>query len=121
MYTAYVLDEKSREVLLQRFPPKYKDVVGHHITVEFGVSADTLPPQDAKLRVIGHIDNGDGLEALAVLVDGSTVRKDGKTYHITWSLDCDKFKPKDSNMLLESKQFLLTMPIDIVGMPTVQQ
>src|SRR3546814_9902597 len=33
------------------------------------------------------VDDGEGLQALIVSIDGSTDRPDGSTYHITWSLD----------------------------------
>lgn len=99
-YTAYVLDDTSRELLTKRFPPKYPDFIGHHVTVQFGVPADATPPPAASLKVVGYKDSGDGIEALVIAVNGSTTRPDGKVYHITWSLDRDKYKPVDSNGLL---------------------
>ncbi len=119
MYTAYVLDDASRDALMKKFPPKYDKVVGHHITVEFGVPEGTEPPADAKLNVLGRVDSGDGLEALVVAVDGDRTRPDGKTYHVTWSLDPDKYKPVDSNDLIARKQFTLSQPISITTKPTV--
>jgi len=118
-YTAYVLDEASREKLKNRFPPKYEEFVGHHVTEAFGVPESVSAPESANVRVIGHVDSGDGLEALVVLVDKSKVRPDGKIYHVTWSLDREKYAPKDSNNLLATKPFLLTMPIDITTTPSV--
>jgi hypothetical protein len=100
MYTAYVLTDESREMLLEKFPPKYSEVVAHHVTVEFGVPEGTEPPEEAIVKVIGEADSGDGLQALVVSVDGSTRRPDGGTYHITWSLNRDKYKPVDSNELI---------------------
>jgi len=122
MYTAYVLHSESRETLEKRFPPKYQDFIGHHITVEFGVPKDTsVPDQPERIRVLGYVDNGEGLEALVVSVNGNKTRKDGKTYHITWSLDRDKFSPKNSNELITNKQFTLTVPIDIEVTPKLLQ
>ena len=115
-YTAYVLDDASRELLAKRFPPKYPEVIGHHVTVQFGVPADAAPPQPAALKVVGYKDSGDGLEALVVSVNGSTDRPDGSTYHITWSLDRSKYKPVDSNKLLAgaTKYTLIrTVPIQV--------
>jgi hypothetical protein len=37
--------------------------------------------------IIGEVDDGEGLQALVVQIDGTSDRPDGSTYHITWSLD----------------------------------
>ncbi len=123
MYTAYTLTEESRTALLEVFPPKYEKVIAHHITVEFGVPQDAEPPPEAELRVIGEGDTGDGLQALVVSIDGSTQRPDGKTYHITWSLDPEKYKPVDSNALLAdySNKWKLKLPTPINVVPEVIQ
>ena len=108
MYTAYVLSETDRTRLSLVFPPKYEKFIGHHITTEFGVDKNAeLPKEDAFITVVGFADNNDGLEALIVSVDGATKRDCGKTYHITWSLDPERFKPVDSNQLIESGKFTL--------------
>lgn len=123
MYTAYVLDEKSRDKLANKFPPKYENFIGHHMTEKFGVGDkdDSLPLSlSADLRVIGHVDSGDGLEALVVGVNGSHKRPDGSIYHITWSIDPNSgYKPKDSNERLRQKQFTLTLPISITAEPSL--
>lgn len=100
MYTAYVLTDESREFLSEKFPPKYSKVIGHHVTVEFGVPDNTELPEDAEVKVIGEADSGDGLQALVVSVNGSAKRPDGGAYHITWSLEEDRYKPVDSNELI---------------------
>ena len=116
MYTAYVLTDASRDALLEKFPPKYSKVIGHHVTVEFGVPEDTELPEDANLRVIGEADSGDGLQALVVSVDGTIRRPDGGTYHITWSLEPDRYKPVDSNTLIADYEkrwkIVIGMPIE---------
>jgi len=120
MYTAYVLDQHSRDILLKKFPPKYPDVIGHHVTVEFGVSKDADAPEEAEIKVIGYVNDPEGLEALVVVVNGNKTRSDGKIYHITWSLDREKFAPKDSNDLIEAnKHFLLVMATPISTTPKV--
>ena len=119
MYTAYVLTDEAKETLIKKFPPKYEKFIGHHITVQFGVPNDTETPDPARIKIIGRADTGDGLEALVVSVDGSQDRPDGKIYHITWSLDPDKYKPVDSNTLLTNKQFALSMPVSIETVPQV--
>lgn len=117
MYTAYVLDAKSRRELSKHFPPKYPETVGHHVTVKFGVSKDTPTPRPAELKVVGYADDGEGLEALVVSVDGKTVRPDGGIYHITWSLDRSKGrKPVHSNELVKRGHELdQTYPIKTTG------
>ncbi len=107
-YTAYVLTDSARTTILEKYPPKYPKVVAHHVTVQFGVPADTQAPSPATVKVIGYVDSGDGLEALVVSVNGKQDRPDGKRYHITLSLDPAKYSPVDSNGLVSSKQFTLT-------------
>lgn len=102
MYTAHVLNPESKRELIERFPPKYPEVVGHHTTVQFGVPKDTQAPDPASLQIVGYADDGEGLEALVVAVDGEVRRSDGSLYHITWSLDRSKGrKPVDSNALVQ--------------------
>ena len=117
MYTAYVLDDASRQRLEEKFPPKYSKFIGHHVTVEFGVPSDAEVPKPADIKVIGHVDSGDGLEALVVTVNGEKKRSDGSTYHITWSLDPDKYAPKDSNELVKRKQYTIIKHIPIKTKP----
>jgi len=100
MYTAYVLTDETREALLELYPPKYEKVIAEHITVDGGAKKDATLPEPAWLKVIGEADSNDGLQALVVSVDGAYRRPDGKVYHITWSLDPDKYKPVDSNELI---------------------
>lgn len=119
MYTAYVLDDASRQALAEKFPPKYSTFVGHHVTVEFGVPKETPPPPPAKLKVVGYIDSEDGLEALVVAVNGDTIRPDGKVFHITWSLDNTKYKPVNSNDLLKGKRYTIKKAIPFSATPEV--
>lgn len=106
-YEAFILTEASRQQLLQLFPPRYPKVIAHHVTHRFGVQK-VEPPYDlvfygtprCDLHVIGHAEE-DGIEALVCTVDLCTRRPDGKTYHITWSLDPSKGKkPVDSNDMI---------------------
>ncbi len=110
MYTAYVLSEESRALLAEKFVPQYQEFIGHHVTFQFGEDATEAAPQDPVIKVVGQVDSGDGLQALVVTVDGQYTRPDGSTYHITWSLDPDKYKPVDSNDLVNGYQFTLSLP-----------
>ena len=75
-YTAYVLDKASRESLLRAFPPKFSDVIAHHVTVKFGVpqTLDVLTGFQQIVDVVGYAE-GDGIEAIVVSVGGTTKRK----------------------------------------------
>jgi len=120
MYTAYVLTDESRSQLEEKYPPKYSNFVGHHVTVDFGVHADTEAPEESEVKVIGYKDSSDGLEALVVSVNGETKRPDGNPYHITWSLDPEKYAPKDSNELLKSSyRYTLSLSVEIDTVPQV--
>lgn len=121
MYTAYVLTDASREKLKEKFPPKYSKFIGHHVTVDFGVSADSPIPEDANVTVVGKKDSGDGLEALVVSVNNETERPDGSIYHITWSLDPEKYSPKDSNTMFKNdyNRYTISLPIQIETTPSL--
>jgi len=114
MYTAYVLTDESRSQLEEKFPPKYSKFIGHHVTIDFGVAADTEIPEAAEIKVLGKRDSADGIEALVVSVNGKTTRSDGSIYHITWSLESDKYSPKDSNLLLNSAFFKYKMVLPVL-------
>ncbi len=43
--------------------------------------------RDIKFVGIGEADDGAGVPAMVVRIDGTTDRPDGSTFHITWSLD----------------------------------
>lgn len=118
-YTAYELDQNSRDQLAKIFPPKYPDFIGHHITYQFGVrEGNPLPPQPKSAEVIGYSTNGESLETLVVSIDGTPNRPDGKIYHITWSLDRSQgMKPKDSNDVIQNQGYQTTKPISIQVKP----
>lgn len=82
----WLLDEGERTALLKRFPPAYPDVVAHHVTLKMGARAREPLPAPAQGAIVGEADDGDGVQCLVVEVEGSTLRPDGGTFHITWSL-----------------------------------
>lgn len=99
-YTAFVLSQRARAEVLSNFPPKFKDVICHHVTDRFGVAQDFPAPSNAKVTVVGYACD-DSLEAVVVEVDGDRKRKDGKVYHITLSLDKSQGrKPVESNSVI---------------------
>ena len=123
MYTAYVLTDHTRAQLLKMFPPKYERngfnnaTIAHHVTEEFGVPADTELPEPVCVEIIGHLDTEDGLEVLVVTVNGEYFRKDNNLYHITWSLDPEKYKPVDSNKALQETKWARAAVVNLATVP----
>lgn len=117
-YQAYVPDAVERNELLRMFKPKYPKVYAHHITYSLKNKDKTNPPDVQSAEIVGWADSGDGIEAAVVSIDGSTERPSGGTYHITWSLDPEKYKPKDSNSLIGKGWTKLAKPIPISLTPT---
>ena len=106
------LDRAEREQLLQRFPPRYPTAVADHVTLETTAESTPLPPA-VTAAIVGHTDDGAGVEAMVVTIDGTTDRPDGSTYHITWSLGPGR-KARESNDVLGEKGWeALLQPIDI--------
>jgi hypothetical protein len=107
------LDRSDRERLLGRFRPSYADTVADHVTL--GRAGTAPEPWAAQADIVGRADDGDGVEALVVRMDGTTDRPDGSTYHITWSLDRSKGrKAQESNDVLRARGWTpLAGPIPI--------
>jgi hypothetical protein len=105
-YIAFELDEQSRTKILDYFAPAHPDVIGHHITLEFGVPEPTkekwkeLHKKYATAKITGVAQN-EKAKALTVSFDGNERRDDGKYFHITLSIDRSSgVKPVYSNQLL---------------------
>jgi hypothetical protein len=94
-FTCYGLSREETERLRTLFPPRYAKLSGDHITVRYDVPLEgtDLPP-DAKIEVIGRADDGNGIEALIVTVDGKRCQPGGRPFHITWSLDPEARTPR---------------------------
>lgn len=98
--TGWLLDADDRDRLFARFPPRWPDAIAHHVTLAFATDAP-LPATPAEAAVVGHVDDGAGVEALVVAIDGDTMRPDGSRYHITWSIDRARGRtPRESNDVL---------------------
>jgi hypothetical protein len=96
MLSAWKLDATERANLLERFPPVWPDIIADHVT--FASPDADAPAGDETGEIVGRIDDGQGLEALVVKINGTTRRPDGSTWHITWSLDRSRGrKPVQSN------------------------
>ena len=79
------VDRDQREQLLDRFPACYAEPVADHVTLKTDAQYEPLPPE-VRAEILGRADDGIGVEAMVVALDGSTDRPDGSTFHITWSL-----------------------------------
>jgi len=111
--TGWKLSRDDRKRLLARFPPKYESVVADHVTLRTGASPQTPLPRRPQARIVGHADDGKGVECMVVEIDGTTDRPDGSTYHITWSLGPTR-KARESNDVLRDKGWdALPAPVEV--------
>lgn len=116
--TGWKLPRDARETLLQRFPPKYENVVADHVTLRVGATPSTPLPRKPGAQIVGRADDRESLECLVVELDGTTDRPDGSTYHITWSLGPGR-KARESNDVLRDQGWeTLPAPIPLELEPT---
>lgn len=100
--TGWKLPSDERATLLDRFPPRYDNVIADHVTLRVGAAPSTPLPRQVDARIVGRADDGRSLECLVVELDGTTDRPDGSTYHITWSLGPGR-KARESNDVLREQ------------------
>jgi hypothetical protein len=100
--TGWKLTSDERASLLDRFPPKYENVVADHVTLRVGATPETPLPREVEAEIVGTADDGESLECLVVSIDGTTDRPDGSTYHITWSLGPGR-RARESNDVLRDR------------------
>ena len=94
----WTLDESERQLLLDRWPPRYAKPVAHHVTLATE-AADQPLPAPGNAAIIGRADDDAGVEAMVVAIDGDPARPDGSTFHITWSLGEGR-RARESNDVL---------------------
>lgn len=111
-YVGWSLDEQTRDKLLALFPPAYERVIAHHCTLKFGVDDKYPLPTATQAQVVGTVDDLMGVQALVLMIDGSTSRPDGSVYHITWSLGPGR-KPVDSNKVIAHQGYKPVAPVAI--------
>jgi hypothetical protein len=111
------LDRNQRAALLERLEPAYAKIIADHVTLAANVAADAPLPDPAAAEAIGRIDDGRGVEALVVAIDGATDRPGGGTFHLTWSLGPGR-RAKESNDALAAGPWQpLPTPIPLELMP----
>ena len=108
--TGWKLPPDERKRLLERFPPKYANVIADHVTLRVG---GTELPRKPSARIVGRADNGQSLECLVVELDGTTDRPDGSTYHITWSLGTGRKAIESNDVLRDQGWEPIDAPIPI--------
>ena len=112
----WTLDAGERAALLERYPPRYAEVVAHHVTFATDAENRELPGR-IQAEIVGRADDGLGVEAMVVTVDGDTARPDGSTFHITWSLGEGR-RARESNDLLKQHGWTeLERPVPITLTP----
>jgi hypothetical protein len=110
------LDRGERRALLERFPPHYAETVADHVTFLSKVVPDTLPPPEAPAEIVGRADDGEGVEAMVVAIDGGTDRPDGSTWHVTWSLGEGR-EARESNDVIAARgwtRFEAPVPLTLI-------
>ena len=116
----WLLDPADRAALLGRFPPRYPEVVAHHVTFKRG-DRDAHPPTETAGQVVGEADDGRGVQALVVAIGGTTIRLDGSSYHITWSLGSGRMAKESNDVIRDLGWTPLAQPILIRLQPRTSE
>ena len=94
-YTAFMINDQTKEAILKRFPPQYPRISADHITYEYDVSDFGTLHHPHSVEITAIADDGNGIQALIVSVDGKQYKPDGNPYHITISYDPSKSISKE--------------------------
>ena len=111
--TGWKLPRDEREQLLQRFSPRYENVIADHVTLRVGATPETPLPRKAEARIVGRADDGRSLECLVIELDGTSDRPDGSTYHITWSLGPGRRAIESNDVLRDMGWDQIPAPIPV--------
>ena len=109
------LDRGERAKLLEQHPPRYAEAVADHVTLQVG---SRQLPDNVQALIVGHTDDGEGVEAMVVTIDGTTDRPDGSTYHITWSLGPGRQAKESNDVLKERRWQELDHPVPVKLTPS---
>jgi hypothetical protein len=111
MTVGWKLDGRCREALLERFPPRYSQVLADRVALLGHVDDDVpVPVLDAK--IVGRVDDEDGVEAMVVSIYGTTDRYDGNCWHIPWSHEPDR-DAADSRVLIDQLGWTEVQPLPL--------
>lgn len=112
--TGWKLFPVERDRLLVRFPKRYDRLVADHVTLRFGTKEDTPLPTQRHGWVVGEADDGIGVQALVIEIEGKTDRGDGSQFHITWSL-AEGRTARESNEVLQAgwRELDTSIPIEL--------
>lgn len=110
------LDPDQRRELLMQFPPRFAQPVADHVTLASRVAADAELPSATTGEIVGRADDGSGVEALVVEIDGTAERPGGGSYHITWSLGEGR-TARESNDVLANGWTQLDLPMPVLLVP----
>src|SRR4051812_44696163 len=72
--TGWKLDRDQRAALLKRLPPVWPDTIADHITLKSHAPAEEPLPSATEAEIVGSADDDQGLQAMVVAIDGTTVR-----------------------------------------------
>jgi hypothetical protein len=111
------LDRGERDALLARFPPRYAKAVADHVTLRAHVAAAAALPPACVGTIVGHSDDGRGVEAMVVQVEGSSERPDGGTYHITWSLAPGRKAVESNDVIAKFRWQPVEPPVPVTLQP----
>lgn len=111
--TGWKLPRDERSALLERFAPRYGNVIADHVTLSVAATPDTPLPDKPEARIVGRADDGDSLECLVVEINGTTDRPDGSTYHITWSLGPGRHARESNDVLRDRGWQPIEAPLSI--------
>lgn len=118
LVTGWRLDPAERADLLRRFPPRWPDPIADHVTLASRRAGPRPLPTARGGLIVGRADDGAGVEALVVEIEGTTDRPDGSTFHITWSLDRARGRrPVESNDVIRDRgweAFLEPVPVALI-------
>lgn len=112
------LDGTERAALLRRIAPTWPDIVADHVTLHSRKAGRTELPPSTRGSIVGVADDGAGVQALVVRIDGTTERPDGGTYHVTWSIDRARGRtPVESNDVIARRGWTEHEPIAVTLLP----
>jgi len=105
LYSAVVLDKKSKNKLLNYFDSKIPNdwkKIAHHMTIAFGKGLDYLNLEDDKNKIVDLIVTHLGISDMAIAVKVKGYKSTNKIPHITLAVNINEGgKPVMSNKITD--------------------